>query len=585
MRLINCTSQGLGEVAETSRPEYAILSHRWEPNKHQVSYQDFNRGEVSTHDRDWAKIHATRKVALEEGLNLVWIDTCCFDKTSSAETSESINSMFRWYSNSKVCLAYLFDFDSQPPDALSNLGKSEWFYRGWTLQELIAPKRMQFYDCNWVYFGTRKELASQIATITGIDEGILSSINPGSLLPEIPIARRMSWAANRQTSRVEDKAYSLLGLFDVNIPMLYGEGERAFIRLQEEILKETTDLTIFAWKAKPLVSANSETEERYRGVLADSPSEFADLGPLIPKYNSILNPEFMTNRGLRIEILVRNIEGYTAGLAFLDLKCIDGRSVRTSRPKPSDKNIEEGTLGIYLKRRAGNIYVRCKPETLAFMEKDSQTIQKPVAYITKHIDTAELRQLQQTEVSQEPPYTSIEFRISALSSDSKNKYEVDSYPPHLWNQNRESNSFDTHDFLTFTGFIQLKRVGFFRWGNQTSHKNSFRKVEGMSPNDTEVIIACGFSGIGKPWILVTTPGEAAFEAAMAHDLIALAEMWGQQRTYSKSVTGAETWVKSSVVKAWIKEEDVGRQVRLKVYIDSYRFPILPKLQHQLRLLA
>jgi hypothetical protein len=114
----------------------------------------------------------------------------------------------------------------------------------------------------------------------------------------------MSWAANRQTLRVEDKAYPLLGLFDINIPLLHGEREREFIRLQEELLKETTDLTIFAWKAKPPVSANSEAEERYRGVLANPLSEFADLGTLNPKYNSILNPESTTaNRGLRIEML------------------------------------------------------------------------------------------------------------------------------------------------------------------------------------------------------------------------------------------------------------------------------------------
>jgi hypothetical protein len=526
MRLINCTTQALEEVDEASIPPYAILSHRWESNKHQVLYQDFNNGEANTRQRDWAKIRATCKVAREGGLNYVWIDTCCFDKNSSAETSESINSMFRWYGNSKVCYAFLFDFDSQGPDALSSLGNSEWFYRGWTLQELVAPKRMQFFDCTWVYFGTRKELTPQIAAVTGIDEEILHSEDPGTLLPRIPIAKRMSWASNRQTSRVEDKAYSLLGLFSVNIPMLYGEGERAFIRLQEEILKQTTDLTLFAWKATPRTVLSSTSGSRIRGILAHSPSEFADAGHLVLQNDNILNPEFtMTNKGLRIEIAEQKLHGEATG--FLSLNCLDRRSG------------DQETLGIYLKPVGGNTYVRYMPETLASMgQLLSNTIPRPVAYITKNIDAAKFQILQMSELSQEPPCTSIKFKFTRKF---KYEYQTVGYPSQSWDE--QSTSFDTQEFLSFVGFLQLKRLA----------------------TKPHAIIACGFDSRGMAWVCVTKPGEAAFNAAMAQNVTKLAETCTRQKASSETCMitdmGKSTWF---TVDASIREDRGGFLVHVEL---------------------
>lgn len=115
--------------------------------------------------------------------------------------------------------------------------KSRWFTRCWTLQELIAPKTVSFYGSAWNFLGTKVSLTALISTITGVDRTVLYAFGPMSSLGEICVARKMSWAANRQTSRVEDEAYCLLGLFGVNMPLLYGEGRAAFTRLQEESIK------------------------------------------------------------------------------------------------------------------------------------------------------------------------------------------------------------------------------------------------------------------------------------------------------------------------------------------------------------
>lgn len=431
-------NKSVRRVDETSIPPYAILSHRSESNKEQVSFQDFNASEATSDQRDWTKIHATCRLAQEEGLNHVWIDTCCFDKRSSAETSESINSMFRWYGNAKVCYGYLFDFNCQVPDAFDTLDKSEWFYRGWTLQELIAPKRLQFYDCNWVFFGTRNDLSPQITAITGIDQDILCSEDPGKLLPAIPIGRRMSWAAKRHTSRVEDKAYSLLGLFDVNIPMLYGEGERAFIRLQEEILKETTDLTIFAWTCEAEGPWGNAIWNQRRGVLAHSPSEFASAGDLVFRQDNMFNSDFiMTNKGLRIGIAISKFE--TWAIAFLGLNC-----------RRSQDPINQESLGIPLVHLAGNTYHRIMPNRLHPMTVVIQNaILKPVAFIAKNVDFV-TEDWNVSRVSDDPTWSAIKF-IFKQDSKFNYEYEATGHPETCWNQ--ETKSFDTNGLISFTGFI------------------------------------------------------------------------------------------------------------------------------------
>ncbi|KAI1145569.1 heterokaryon incompatibility protein-domain-containing protein [Nemania diffusa] len=191
-------------------------------------------------------------IARANGFDYVWIDTCCIDKTSSAELSEAINSMYRWYEEADICYAYLADV---PPKAGTGdeYRRSKWFTRGWTLQELIALSTVTFFNSEWQTVGDKLDLQQLISDITGI-----------------PCRLKMFWAARRKTTRVEDIAYCLMGMFGIYMPMLYGEGERAFIRLQEEILKVTNDQSLFAWRS---------TEE-HGGILATSLAAF-EMNPSI----------------------------------------------------------------------------------------------------------------------------------------------------------------------------------------------------------------------------------------------------------------------------------------------------------------
>jgi hypothetical protein len=199
-------------------------------------------------ERSWAKIVGCCKEAKSFGFSYVWIDTCCINQDSSSELSESINSMFSWYRNASICVAYLSDVSSQI--GIDEFGRSKWFSRGWTLQELIAPDDVWFYDKNWEFLGLRSVLAPKIASITFISDVVLSRKN--QRLVDFSVAARLSWAAERVTTRIEDRAYSLLGLFGVNMPTIYGEGEQAaFFRLQVEIFKALPDHSIFAWYVNP----------------------------------------------------------------------------------------------------------------------------------------------------------------------------------------------------------------------------------------------------------------------------------------------------------------------------------------------
>ncbi|THV00325.1 hypothetical protein K435DRAFT_635077, partial [Dendrothele bispora CBS 962.96] len=213
------------------------------------------------------------------------------------------------------CYAYLVDVsrdtflreiqDNGPGDEMAvsaTLCKSRWFTRGWTLQELLAPSNVVFYDKDWLEIGTRTSLAELVSLITMIPTPVLKGDQD---LKSCTIAQRMSWAAERRTTRAEDLAYCLMGIFGVGMPTLYGEGAiRAFIRLQEEIIKYNDDGTIFAWKAS---SNNSNNQER--GLLAWSPSEFIDSGKITAvqgwqKYLAPSSDHTMTNRGLRITLVI-----------------------------------------------------------------------------------------------------------------------------------------------------------------------------------------------------------------------------------------------------------------------------------------
>jgi hypothetical protein len=245
--------------------------------------------------------------ALEDGLKYVWIDTCCIDKRSSAELSEAINSMFRWYRGAKHCYAFLEDVPANldTTEDSSSFTRARWFKRGWTLQELIAPFFVRFYSGNWTFLGNSKTLRDIIVRITGVSSHILL----GGDLRRESIAKRMSWASQRETTRDEDMAYCLLGIFDVNMPLLYGEGgDKAFIRLQEEILKTSLDHSVFAWGfTNDPKTANDPLEQV--GVLAESPAAFAYSSSIVPYHFSGVNPFSMTNKGLQLELPILYAKG------------------------------------------------------------------------------------------------------------------------------------------------------------------------------------------------------------------------------------------------------------------------------------
>lgn len=250
MRLINTRTFDLCEFIDNEIPErYAILSHRW--GNEEVTFQDWQVLSVAKTKKGFAKIDMACKQAQKHGLDYLWVDTNCIDKTSSTELSEAVNSMFRWYQRSTVCYAYLSDVESLPggfdmtnAKHVQQFRASEWFKRGWTLQELLAPVILTFYSRDWSEIASRSTMADLICETTRIDTVYLDG---NGMFKNASIAQKMSWVSRRETKRIEDMAYCMLGIFDVNLPLLYGEGPKSFIRLQEEIIRTSNDHSIFCW--------------------------------------------------------------------------------------------------------------------------------------------------------------------------------------------------------------------------------------------------------------------------------------------------------------------------------------------------
>lgn len=431
MRLINTTTLTLTSfmVPVSSLPAYAILSHTWYPSPdEEVTFQDFTS--LPPHQlekkKGYAKIKQTCHRAKKSGIKWAWVDTCCIDKTSSAELTEAINSMWAWYRGATVCFAFLEDLEPVPKgvghghgqgqnarnsqivgeqwwsqigeqwweDGGNNVGSSNagsnvsaatgsgtgsatsshtqagrmdhlsheekvarfrtcrWFTRGWTLQELIAPSRMGFYNSKWEFVGEKSSLKQVLAEITQISESVLEN---SALLLTIPVAQRMSWASSRVTTRPEDMAYCLLGIFDVQIPLLYGEGEKAFIRLQEEIVKETNDFSLFAWKTG---KGSGTQHQKHWGILAPSPKEFATCRDIENWGNPLYNAEcLITSKGLRItpapgDGLRSGSSSYgLKGTYILDLGCYH----RSEKGR---------AIGVVLQQHGSDLYCRVMPESL-----------------------------------------------------------------------------------------------------------------------------------------------------------------------------------------------------------------------------
>ena len=304
------TSSGL--FLHIDRPHehrYAILSHVWRSSG-ELSYRDLRGLQLTAEkkrssmkhrllgrkgrdesilSRASDKIKGCCALARRHGYRWVWIDSCCIDKNSSTDLSEAINSMYDWYAAADICFAFLEDVDDDHDPRLkdSKFRRSRWFSRGWTLQELIAPAVVVFVSQTWRLIGTKADLGDLVEEITGVDRAILTHARA---LDSISVARRMSWASKRKTTREEDRAYSLMGIFGVNMPTIYGEGAHAFRRLQEEVLKHIPDQTIFLWGPilyddevlyRNLDPASSSDDSRYwqsRSLFAWSPDAFITSG-------------------------------------------------------------------------------------------------------------------------------------------------------------------------------------------------------------------------------------------------------------------------------------------------------------------
>lgn len=352
MRLLNASTYEFHVVLGPRKPKYAILSHTWENDE--VLYEDMR----DTPKSDWSakkgyfKIKKACAQALQDGCDFVWIDTCNINKDSSAELSEAINSMFRWYRDATICYAYISDSVTGDDESFS---QCRWLTRGWTLQEMIAPDRVHFYDMNWSFLGSRISLATHLLSpATGIHTAVLlrrhrpripqlhppSDLMPSGLLvvkktakeDEIPlfrtteydcqccpstgeadvesmlekfsVAQKMKWASKRTTTREEDIAYCLMGLFDVNMPLLYGEGSKAFYRLQQAILAISSDQSILAFRS------NLESSV----FLGDSPLLAPNPRSFLDEVHNMHMPArgthaILTGTTLSIEMLISPVQG------------------------------------------------------------------------------------------------------------------------------------------------------------------------------------------------------------------------------------------------------------------------------------
>ncbi|KAI4186861.1 MAG: hypothetical protein L6R41_003187 [Letrouitia leprolyta] len=310
MRLLHTGNLQFQELTGEQIPEYAILSHRW--TSYEVSYQDFPLYRNHRCSSKYAKIKDHCRFARHHDFQWVWIVTCCIDKKSSAELSEAINSMYEWYKRARIYHVYLADVLM----ALDRHGKcneqkvradfraSEWFTRGWTLQELLAPTRLAFLDSDWNVIGHNRMFhkphdkeGSQVGRLLN-DISQASGISMKDLVqdPEAQcFARKMSWLSKRRTTREEDMAYCMLGLCGVNMPLLYGEGRKAFIRLQSEFIKISDDESVFAWFSTSSRIGN--------GILAASPLAFW-RSQHVEVHRSLIGkrPYLMTNKGLQYQI-------------------------------------------------------------------------------------------------------------------------------------------------------------------------------------------------------------------------------------------------------------------------------------------
>ncbi|KAK5991278.1 Vegetative incompatibility protein HET-E-1 [Cladobotryum mycophilum] len=365
---------------------------------------------MATQKDAYHRIRGVCHQAIIDGLDWVWVDSCCIDKRSSAELSEAINSMYQWYWDAQNCYVYLSDVPANVN--VNNINGefflSRWFTRGWTLQELLAPNTVDFYSQDWVQIGTKAGLLQQLSSITKIKQLCLAT---RELVRSMSVATRMSWAAHRETSRPEDMSYCLMGIFRVNMPLLYGEGDtKAFLRLQEEIMKQSDDQSLFAWYDDAIPSDNPSALF-FSGLLAVSPRKFA-LSGSINSYSDWEDrpPYQLTNRGLQISLPMTPVETAPNGGVFL----------ATLHCSPDLESSE--FVGIYLMSMSGyqtyaRVYAdRCvRVRDRGYVEEIYVKQQHPL-YIAQAVPNPQTSKLHQPSMPRLLPYHVIQVQDGEMLS-------------------------------------------------------------------------------------------------------------------------------------------------------------------------
>ncbi|KAG8526671.1 uncharacterized protein KY384_008100 [Bacidia gigantensis] len=354
MWLINVDTLQLEEFIGKTVPKYAILSHTWGDGE--VSFREMAKRktwEETVQKPGFNKISKCCEMAALVHLKYAWVDTCCIDKKSSAELSEAINSMWQYYEEAYICFVHMADVRLEG----SHLNKeqfqsSRWFTRGWTLQELLAPRDVRFFDQSWNLLGDQQTLCDLIVAATGI-ESLYLDVDIDSRFASV--ACKMSWASRRETTRSEDVAYCLMGLLKINMPLLYGEKDKAFKRLQTEFIKQHHDETIFAWTNDHLINGR---------LLASCPADFKHSGH-VESLNVEPRQAFeVTNVGIRMTVRVSREDwgGYRAILSSVT----HGTMMEQSP-----------WLKIALQKKDG-IYLRLNQKKLEFLTRKEQKAEQKV---------------------------------------------------------------------------------------------------------------------------------------------------------------------------------------------------------------
>ncbi|ERF76508.1 hypothetical protein EPUS_06171 [Endocarpon pusillum Z07020] len=355
-------SPALEEFEGQEIPEYAILSHTWD--EEEILFADVMRNpQNACFKKGFMKIEKAAERARIDGHTYIWIDTCCISKESSAELQEAINSMYIWYERAVVCYAYLFDvhhltlYEEEEEGFETALRRSRWFTRGWCLQELLAPRTVVFFSSEWTKIGTKASIAKLIASITSIDVDYLTGLQP---IRSASVAKKMSWAAHRQTRRIEDTAYCLMGIFSVNMTMLYGEGSKAFLRLQKRIWKQYEDQSLFMW-LDPGMDPDTP-----HGLLADSPAVFANTGHCYA-FDNIegKSPVEMTSKGVRVYLRVM----------YAGKNCYE--AALNCTPALFSRHISRNIASIYLRKLDWGVeqFVRVQCNYLGHLHDDEGSLQ------------------------------------------------------------------------------------------------------------------------------------------------------------------------------------------------------------------